>query len=377
MLKRGWLRLDTPDESTKQGDRYAMRAIQTPALMAGVVATLLGASWLLTYLPGGAGVVPPHWFYLPILLAASRFGFVGAIMVALASGILAGPLMPLDVDTGQAQRLSDWGTRTLFFVGMGLVMSVLIAWRRRTEKQLARNLGLLETLYQQREKLLGRLLSTEEQERKKFAFDLHDDAVQVLTAIGLRLDLLTGKLTEPERIEELRQVRQTLRQCVARLRHLLFDLHPPELEEDGLVKALRRYLDGVKSQGRIDYRLDAHLPREPEEEIKGLTYRICQGALTNVAKHAQASVVEVLLDHSHGGVLGRVTDDGRGLPAGALDDHPGHLGIRAMRERAELVGGWCRVRSGPGGGTVVEFWIPESLSPPEAAPGTSLSQVAS
>lgn len=340
-----------------------------------LVAALLGGSWAATYAAGGAGTVPPHWFYLPILVAAAAFGPVGAGATALISGILAGPLMPLDAATGDAQPISDWGTRTVFFLGMGLVMSALIARRKRVEGELRQTLATLRTLSEQRERLLARLLVTEERERKKVAFNLHDDAVQLLVAIGLRLDMLAREVGPADRAEEVQSLRDTLGACIERLRHLMFDLYPPKLERHGLVEAVRNYLDGLKRQGRTDYRLSARLPSEPSPELGTLVYRILQEALTNVAKHAGASSVQVRLEQDGGGLRGQVADDGAGLPADAENGRPGHLGLRAMRERAELAGGWCDIVSSPEGGTVVSFWVPGSFELEEAPDRTRLSRL--
>lgn len=342
-----------------------------------VVAGLMGGSWTVTYLAGGAGTIPPQLFYVPILLAAAEFGFVGAVITALLSGILAGPLMPLHAASSDPQLVSDWVTRTGFFVGMGLIVAALMARRDQAERRLRKTLDTLQTLSEQRERLLARLLATEERERRKVALDLHDDAVQVLVAVGMRLDLLAREAPPEERPETFRALRDTIGACIDRLRHLLFDLYPPELEEHGLGEAVRRYLDGLKSQGRLDYRLDAALAAEPSPQLGTLVYRILQEALTNVAKHAEASFVEVQLEQADGGLRGRVVDDGTGL---SLDpDHdarPGHLGLQAMRERAELAGGRCEIVSPPEGGTVVSFWVPGSFELEELPDRISLSQLA-
>ena len=90
-----------------------------------LVVALLAASWSASWLLGGAGRVVPHWYYFPILLAALRFGHVGALVVALASGVLAGPLTPQLVSEGLTQTPSEWLTRLGFFVAVGQVAAVL------------------------------------------------------------------------------------------------------------------------------------------------------------------------------------------------------------------------------------------------------------
>jgi PAS domain S-box-containing protein len=116
--------------SLDRAPSWAIRAIRAQAASSfvgglAVVAALLFASWLVSYLLGGADRVPPHWFYIPILLGAARFGLVGALGAAIAAGLLAGPLLPADVATSETQPLADWLGRMGFFVGIGAVMGTV------------------------------------------------------------------------------------------------------------------------------------------------------------------------------------------------------------------------------------------------------------
>jgi diguanylate cyclase len=96
------------------------------AVSAGLIAAQLAAAFAVTYALGGADSVPPHWFYVPILFAGLRFGLAGAIPTALASAMLAGPLMPADVVAGTAQSLSDWAGRGAFFVAIGATLPAMM-----------------------------------------------------------------------------------------------------------------------------------------------------------------------------------------------------------------------------------------------------------
>lgn len=116
----------------------------------GLVAALVAASWGASWLVGGAGRVVPHWYYFPVLIAALRFGHAGALVVALVSGVLAGPLTPQLVAEDLAQHPAEWLTRTAFFVGVGQVAALLIQpalpslltelQRRRAERSVRRAL---------------------------------------------------------------------------------------------------------------------------------------------------------------------------------------------------------------------------------------------
>jgi EAL domain-containing protein (putative c-di-GMP-specific phosphodiesterase class I) len=90
----------------------------------------LALSWAVAYLVGGAGEAAPHWFYLPVLYAAARFGCLGAGAGAIAAGLLAGPLLPLDVAAGVAQQPADWITRAAFLVIIGQAMALAVGLSR-------------------------------------------------------------------------------------------------------------------------------------------------------------------------------------------------------------------------------------------------------
>ena len=108
----------------------------------------------------------------------------------------------------------------------------------------------------------------------------------------------------------------------------------------------------------IPWSVEDRLSTEPPQEARTILYRIAQEALANVRKHAAAARVDVSIDEQGGGYLVRITDDGRGFEPEGLRPRPGHLGVSAMRERAEVAGGWVRIDSARGEGSRVEFWIP-------------------
>jgi hypothetical protein len=114
-----------------------------------IIVLLLFGSWAVGYAVGGAGVAAPHWFYVPIAVAASRFGYPGAAVAAVAAGVLAGPLLPLDVTEGVSQTPIDWVTRGSFFLGLGQFLAWLITRHDRTQRDLQatrQNVSVLEGL---------------------------------------------------------------------------------------------------------------------------------------------------------------------------------------------------------------------------------------
>jgi len=238
-----------------------------------------------------------------------------------------------------------------------------ITQRRRAEQEVKESFELLRRADEQRRRLLAHLVSAQEEERQRIAVDIHDDPIQKMVAVGMRLDLLRRQLTEEEHLRALARLEEAVGSAIARLRHLVFELRPPSLDREGLAAALDLYLREVAEEGGFRYEIDNRLVSEPPPETRAVAYRIAQEALSNVSKHARATRVEVGLESRDGGFLVRVRDNGVGLvPREADGSRPGHLGFSAMRERADLAGGWFRVVSSPGNGTTIEFWLPTEIA---------------
>jgi PAS domain S-box-containing protein len=241
-----------------------------------------------------------------------------------------------------------------------------ITARREAEGERNRSIELLRRAAAQRRELLADLVSAQEAERKRLASEIHDDPVQKMTAVGLRLGSLLRTLDDPAQIAIVEQLQGTIEVSIARMRALMFELRPPALDRGGLVAAVRDLvaeMDGAFPRCRID----DELRREPPEEVRTVAYRIAAEALANVQRHARASDVHVLFADREGGVYLRVRDDGVGIPARTLaDGRPGHLGLTSIRERAEAAGGWSRIEPARAGGTVVEAWLPHLDATAEA-----------
>jgi signal transduction histidine kinase len=213
--------------------------------------------------------------------------------------------------------------------------------------------------------LLAELVAVEEETRRRIAADIHDDTAQAVAAAGLRIDALVGELDDDEAREAGANARQALAEANRRLRRLLFELRPPALDEAGLATALELYLTDGFSHDGCDWRVHNGLDGEPSPEVRAILYRVALEALTNVRKHARASLVEVKLERRGAGVAVRVRDDGMGFDLPALDAPAagGHIGLISMRERAEAAGGRFAITSTPGSGTTVDFWMPEPKRP--------------
>jgi signal transduction histidine kinase len=238
--------------------------------------------------------------------------------------------------------------------------------QERAERAEGELFGSLETLRRTdtaRRRLLTSLAHAQEKERGRIAADIHDDSIQAITAVGMRLVTLKGLISDPQHLSMLSELEGTVVTSIARLRHLLFELRPPVLDRDGLAPALRMYLEEMSRDSGVAFRLSNNFDVEPPPEARTILYRIALEALSNVRKHAAARSIDVILEEFDGGYLVRIRDDGAGFAMDPLTDaQPGHLGLTAMRERAELAGGWWRAASSPRAGTTVEFWLPAPTS---------------
>ena len=178
-------------------------------------------------------------------------------------------------------------------------------------------------------------MHTQEEERRRLAGDIHDDAVQAMTAVLLRIGLLGTKLEKPEQVSLVHELEKNIRDTIARLRRLMIGLSPPELDRGGLGPAVRSALDQLKAEFQIDYTFDNRLVAEPDSESRTIAYRIVQEALANTRKHAGATHVAIVFEPHAGGIRISVTDDGVGFEVEETlaVARPGHLGLTAMRER--------------------------------------------
>ena len=225
--------------------------------------------------------------------------------------------------------------------------------------------------------LMQRLISAEDQERRRIARELHDETGQSLTTllVGLRT------IADVERLAEVRSIAQRLREVAAHtvddVGRLARGLHPAVLDDKGLVAAIRRHVsDFAQSFGVVvDLRVHGRVPHRLAPLAQSTTYRILQEALTNVARHAQARVIRVVLKHDSIGFELLIQDDGVGFdPTTALSEASG-LGLHGMQERVALLGGSVQIQSRRGHGTMIRARIPAGLAPsPPAANTPSRSQ---
>ncbi|MFI5562377.1 PAS domain S-box protein [Amycolatopsis japonica] len=217
----------------------------------------------------------------------------------------------------------------------------------------------------ERRQAFAHLVRAQETERRRIAWDVHDDSIQSMIAVSMRLQMLAAQRRDPA----LMQLDEAIQGAIRRLRILVAQLRPPALNDEDLVASVRDYLDEVVAGWGLDCTLRHDLAAKPPPDLVVTAFRILQEALVNVRKHANARTVVVSLTGRDGGLLVKVVDDGDGLKPDGENAHETlsgeHIGMASMRERAEAAQGWFRISSRPGEGTSVAFWIP--LGPPGPA----------
>lgn len=198
-------------------------------------------------------------------------------------------------------------------------------------------------------------------ERARIARDIHDGLAQTLAFRRMRVDLwLDWVESDPQQLrQELRMLKDSLREQIAELRRAIFALRPVQFDQLGFVGGLYRYIHEFAEQQGWAVSVDlGDVPPHLVLATEAIAFRIIQEALTNVAKHAHARTVSVVIEQVDGGMLIRVTDDGVGFDPGRQPESGGHIGLRQMRERLTAIRGQLTLLSQPGAGTEVRAWLP-------------------
>jgi signal transduction histidine kinase len=218
----------------------------------------------------------------------------------------------------------------------------------------------LERVADERQHLLDRLVQAQEDERARIAADVHDDSVQALAAVELRLGLLRRQLAEsPAYLQETAETLSgTVREAIGRLRTLLFDLESPAVDAD--LAAALRVAAANTFEDRVAWSITGDVDLDVSQGQRVTAYRIAKEAMANVVRHADAREVVITLARSEGGFDVVVDDDGKGFDPVTVEARPGHLGIPAMADRAIIAGGRLDLERREGGGMRVRLWLPEA-----------------
>jgi len=275
-----------------------------------------------------------NWLGIPVLVGGEPIGLCGL------DNILSGPFTKEQVQLAEA------------LVGQASV-ALQNAW-------------LFEQLRAGRERLQSlshRQVEIQERERRYIARELHDETGQALTSLMVGLRLLEKKVHDPDRLlSAIDDMDRTLQEVSENLHRLAMDLRPASLDHLGLVAALHQQIESLAEKQGLEVRFDApgiseRLPPNTET----LLYRIVQEALTNVARHAQATRVEVLLQQRDNALVVIIEDNGIGFnTTGTLQVE--RLGLFGMRERAEMLGGELIIESTIGEGTTISVEVPHAYT---------------
>jgi signal transduction histidine kinase len=238
-----------------------------------------------------------------------------------------------------------------------------LVWQyHESENELGQTAVRLEEASTARRHLLNNIAAGGDEARRRFASALHDDSLQLLTAAELQLERLRLEADGSTQGPQLDQLRQTLHRVEDSLRRLLTNVSPEPLQMPvSLREAISERLESMRVRAGIEPTNDTRLPDDIPPALQAIVMKNIAEALNNVEKHARATRVRVVAETADRGIRIQVSDDGTGFVVAESARVPGHIGLVAMRERAQLAGGWCRIDSDPGTGTKIDFWVPMSL----------------
>jgi two-component system sensor histidine kinase UhpB len=252
---------------------------------------------------------------------------------------------PIVDDTGRVVAIEG--------IGRDVTASVAVNDRLRASQRQLRTLA-------------ARLLSARESERTSVARELHDELGQTLTT--LKIDLTRSIRTlipvnlDPTMIDRLQTMVGGIDLATETVRRLASALRPPALDHLGLAAAIELEGSALSRRTGLRCRVTGKLaPTAMTPEQTTAVFRIVQEALTNIVRHASASVVKILLRQTADTLSVKIQDNGRGMTRQAMDD-PASIGLLGMRERAELIGGCLAISSRPGKGTAILITVPVTQS---------------
>ena len=255
-----------------------------------------------------------------------------------------------------------------------LILAAAATERRKASEALSQRVEELATLNeknawlveevrqgnQQLHALSQRLMRAQEEERLHLSRELHDESSQLVAALTMQLGLLERDASRPEALNQrIAELKRATNEIQDNLHQLAVNLRPASLDHLGLVTALEQYTDefGQKYHIRTDFEAVGMQEKRLPIEIEIALFRIVQESLTNVALHARANRVDVLISRSETRVVAMIEDDGVGFTLSPTVTE-NTLGLFGMRERVEMLGGRLTLESSPGKGTTLTAEVP-------------------
>jgi two-component system sensor histidine kinase UhpB len=364
--------LFAPSASSRNTERRARSVVRVPLFW-----RLLGVNLVIVL----GGAVIGTWLTQRLVLSGSFTPMTHAVLVLAALSLSAGLSMLLLRETFRpirslreaTQRFNSGDHSARASVApltdpdvAGLVLEVNALWDR-----LEADAATIREKTEQAERLAAQVILAQEEERRRVARELHDEAGQALSAVIIGLERGLASMPEVYAADlpiQPRQLMGNLRDLAAQtldeVRKLALELRPSVLDDLGLVAALRQHVRSTEERSGLNAQLTVvgwdeadGAPRLPPE-VETALFRIAQEALTNAMRHARARSVQVRLRRMPGQVTLEVRDDGVGLGSTAPPEAGEHLGMFGMRERARLLDGEFHATPVSPRGTLVQVTIP-------------------
>jgi signal transduction histidine kinase len=315
----------------------------------------------------GGGPADVGWLLARLLLVAAalvslrsaekRTVNLEGASVLILPGVCGLAVLALLYD-GIYPEISQFASVVALCAGVLMVGRTALTFRELRELTEARQRALSE-----------RLVEAQDDERARIASDVHDDSIQALAAVDLRLGALRNRLRDraPDEAAAVETAIDAVHGAGVRLRSLLFELETPVLDAD-LADGLRDTAAQLFEDSDVEWSVEERGRSPLPQQVRVSAYRIAREAMVNALKHAEATRVTVTVDATDRGVAVRVVDDGKGTDhAPAARSGRRHSGVVGMRDRALASGGRWRTGPGPGGvGTAVSFSLP--VTPPGVSP---------
>ncbi len=285
----------------------------------------------------------------------------------ISQGNLLQPVPPLGSDEiGELGQSFD-----TMRIGLKKSLEDIQEWNRQLEAKIEERTRQLSASYREieskeaaRGQLLQKILTVQEEERKRVARELHDETTQAIIGLIMRLEAAAAiPDSEVARIKillnDIRKLALNTLDCVHKV---IFDLRPSVLDDLGLLSAVRWYVQNRLGEMGIKARVEVTgEERELPPQVEIALFRLAQEAINNIAKHAQAQNTLINVDFKDKAVAMEIEDDGRGMDTKMLNPQLGEsqgLGLLGMKERIELLGGSFQIESQPGGGTRIVVEVP-------------------
>lgn len=290
-----------------------------------------------------------------LLLAMVIMALLATLLAWLLTRLVTNPVLAL---VGSARKAAHGDLSERVSVRFQDEVGELVNAFNHMLGSLTKSNAALEANAKTRTELLQKVMTAQEDERKRIARELHDETGQAITSLMVGMKLVEQVADDPD---EVRARSAELRVLAARtlesVRRLSRDLRPSVLDDAGLVPALRRHIsDFARFHSlSVDFQVVGDENRRLPPEVETAAYRIVQEALTNVARHARATNASVILNLGGDVVSAVVEDNGIGLDPSRIEETSGVLG---MRERAVLLGGTLTIESLPGAGTTIFAKLP-------------------